>query len=112
AQGAVNILYRRDLIATEEAGNDVEARRAGLIEDYETALLNPYEAANSGYIDAVIAPSETRAQVIHALRATSAKRQCRPAKKHGNTPLSPHTLSPPASESRAQTYPRKEPPLY
>ncbi|MDN6351278.1 MAG: acyl-CoA carboxylase subunit beta [Yaniella sp.] len=87
AQGAVNILYRRDLIATEEAGDDVEARRAELIEDYETALLNPYEAADSGYIDAVIAPSETRAQVVRALRATAAKRQSRPAKKHGNIPL-------------------------
>ncbi|GAA4111302.1 acyl-CoA carboxylase subunit beta [Enteractinococcus coprophilus] len=87
AQGAVNILYRRDLAAVEENGGDVEARRAELIEDYETALLNPYEAADSGYIDAVIAPSETRAQVVRALRATVAKRESRPARKHGNIPL-------------------------
>lgn len=87
AQGAVNILYRRDLVAVEKNGGDVEARRAQLIDDYETALLNPYEAADSGYIDAVIAPSETRAQVVRALRATVAKRESRPAKKHGNIPL-------------------------
>lgn len=87
AQGAVNILYRRDLISTEEAGNDVEARRSELIHDYETALLNPYEAADSGHIDAVIAPSETRVQVVRALRATAAKRESRPARKHGNIPL-------------------------
>lgn len=87
AQGAVNILHRRDLVAVEESGGDVEARRAELIEDYETALLNPYEAADSGYIDAVIAPSETRAHVVRALRATVAKRESRPARKHGNIPL-------------------------
>src|SRR5690625_7569860 len=80
----VNILYRGDLAAVEEAGGDVEARRAELIEDYETALLNPYEAADSGYIDAVIAPSETRAHVVRALRATEAKREYRPARKPGN----------------------------
>ena len=65
----------------------MEERRTELIEDYEAALLNPYEAADSGYIDAVIAPSETRAQVVRALRATVAKRESRPARKHGNIPL-------------------------
>src|SRR5699024_6686858 len=87
AQGAVNILYRRDLAAVEDAGGDVEARRTELINDYETALLNPYEAADSGYIDAVIAPSETREHIVRALRATAAKRESRPARKHGNIPL-------------------------
>ncbi len=87
AQGAVNILYRRELGNVADNGGDVEARRTELIDDYETALLNPYEAADSGYIDAVIAPSETRAQVVRALRATTAKRESRPARKHGNIPL-------------------------
>lgn len=59
AQGAVNILYRRDLKATEEAGGDVDARRAEIVQDYEAELLNPYQAAELGYVDAVIPPSET-----------------------------------------------------
>lgn len=87
AQGAVNILYRRDLAATEAEGGDVEARRQELIEDYEAELLNPYQAAEAGYVDAVIAPSETRAQVIQAIRATVHKRESRPTRKHGNIPL-------------------------
>lgn len=87
AQGAVNILYRRDLAAAEKAGGDVEARRQSLIEDYEAELLNPYQAAELGYIDAVVEPAETRWQVSKALRATFHKREALPAKKHGNIPL-------------------------
>ena len=87
AQGAVNILYRRDLKATEEAGGDVDARRAEIVQDYEAELLNPYQAAELGYVDAVIPPSETRLQLVRALRATFHKREARPAKKHGNMPL-------------------------
>ncbi|WP_044494015.1 MULTISPECIES: acyl-CoA carboxylase subunit beta [Nesterenkonia] len=87
AQGAVNILYRRDLAAVEKDGGDVEARRAELIADYEAALLNPYQAAELGYIDAVIEPAETRWHITQALRATHHKREALPAKKHGNIPL-------------------------
>ncbi|WBL18862.1 acyl-CoA carboxylase subunit beta [Citricoccus sp. NR2] len=87
AQGAVNILYRRELKAVGEDGGDVEARRAQIVEDYEAELLNPYQAAELGYIDQVIAPSETRTQVVRALRATRNKRESRPARKHGNIPL-------------------------
>ncbi len=87
AQGAVNILYRRDLAAVEKSGGDVEGRRKSLIEDYESELLNPYQAAELGYIDAVIEPAETRWQISHALRATQHKREALPAKKHGNIPL-------------------------
>jgi propionyl-CoA carboxylase beta chain len=83
AQGAVNILYRRDLAGSE----DPEARRAELVADYETTLANPYIAAERGYIDAVIRPSETRAQVTQALRALRTKRASLPPKKHGNIPL-------------------------
>ncbi|MBA9008013.1 MULTISPECIES: acyl-CoA carboxylase subunit beta [Thermomonospora] len=83
AQGAVNILYRRELAAAE----DPDARRAELITEYEDTLANPYIAAERGYVDAVIKPSETRAQVIRALRALRDKRAALPPKKHGNIPL-------------------------
>ncbi|PNL17512.1 acyl-CoA carboxylase subunit beta [Micrococcus sp. FDAARGOS_333] len=86
-QGAVNILYRRDLAAAAEAGEDVEATRAQLVQDYEAELLNPYQAAELGYVDAVIPPSHTRVNLLKALRATLHKREARPAKKHGNMPL-------------------------
>ncbi|MGP5163965.1 acyl-CoA carboxylase subunit beta [Arthrobacter rhombi] len=87
AQGAVNILYRRDLAAVSAAGGDVEARRTEIIDDYETELLNPYQAAELGYIDAVIAPSDTRTQIVRGLRALRDKHASLPAKKHGNIPL-------------------------
>ncbi len=87
AQGAVNILYRRDLAAVEADGGDVEARRAEIVRGYEEELLNPYQAAELGYVDAVIAPSETRLQLIRGLRALRDKRASLPAKKHGNIPL-------------------------
>ncbi len=87
AQGAVNILYRRELAALAAGGGDVEARRAELIAKYEEELLNPYQAAELGYIDEVIAPSETRVRIISSLRALHDKRAATPAKKHGNIPL-------------------------
>jgi len=87
AQGAVNILYRRELAAVAEAGGDVEAKRAEVVRQYEEELLNPYQAAQLGYVDAVIAPSETRVQIIKGLRALRDKRAALPAKKHGNIPL-------------------------
>ncbi len=83
AQGAVNILYRRELAAA----GDPDALRAKLITDYEDALANPYSAAERGYVDAVIRPAETRSQVVRALRALRNKRQTLPPKKHGNIPL-------------------------
>lgn len=85
--GAVNILHRRELVGIGKEGGDVEARRQELIDDYEAALLNPYQAAELGYIDAVIEPAETRWQISKALRATYHKRESLPAKKHGNIPL-------------------------
>ncbi|MBD0292264.1 MAG: acyl-CoA carboxylase subunit beta [Jiangellaceae bacterium] len=83
AQGAVNILYRRELA---EAA-DPEARRAELVTEYEDTLANPYVAAERGYIDAVIPPSRTRVAVCQALRALRTKRETLPPKKHGNIPL-------------------------
>ncbi|TNU73528.1 acyl-CoA carboxylase subunit beta [Miniimonas arenae] len=87
ASGAVNILQRGALRAVEEAGGDVEAERARLVAEYNDAIVNPWEAADRGFVDAVIAPSETRAQVVQALRALRTKRAGLPAKKHGNIPL-------------------------
>ena len=86
AQGAVNILYRRELAA---AGTDQEqaAVRAERATEYEDTLANPYIAAERGYVDAVIRPAETRPAVIRALRSLKTKRQTLPPKKHGNIPL-------------------------
>ena len=83
AQGAVNILYRKEL----GDAADPEAQRAELIEDYEATLANPYMAAERGYVDRVILPQETRPMVVRALRALRTKRASRPPKKHGNIPL-------------------------
>lgn len=87
AQGAANIVHRRTLKQVEDEGGDVEARRAELIDEYETTLANPYIAAERGYVDAVISPHETRVEVIRALRLLRSKRESLPAKKHGNIPL-------------------------
>jgi len=83
AQGAVNILYRRELAAAA----DPDALRAQRITEYEDTLANPYIAAERGYVDAVIRPAETRLAVTRALRALRTKRQTLPPKKHGNIPL-------------------------
>ncbi len=83
AQGAVNILYRREIADA----SDPDARRAELITEYEDELANPYIAAERGYVDAVIPPSQTRVQVVKALRALRGKRETLPPKKHGNIPL-------------------------
>ncbi len=83
AQGAVNILYRKDLAAAE----DPEARRVDFTDDYTRTLCNPYQAAERGYIDRVILPNETRTQVIRALRTLRNKRKESLPKKHGNIPL-------------------------
>ena len=86
AQGAVNILHRKEIAEAGERG-DLDATRAALIEQYEDTLLNPYLAAERGYVDAVIEPSATRVQVMRALRMLRTKRANRPPKKHGNIPL-------------------------
>jgi propionyl-CoA carboxylase beta chain len=83
AQGAVNILHRKELADA----NDTDAKRKELIEDYEETLLNPYIAADRGFIDAVIEPQETRHQIVKALNALRNKRVALPPRKHGNIPL-------------------------
>jgi propionyl-CoA carboxylase beta chain len=83
AQGAVNILHRKTLAEAE----DQDATRAELMQDYEEHLANPYIAAERGYVDAVIEPSQTRAEIVKALRLLRTKRASLPPKKHGNIPL-------------------------
>jgi propionyl-CoA carboxylase beta chain len=83
AQGAVNILYRKELAHSDNA----DAMRAELVADYDATLANPYLAADRGYVDAVIAPHETRAEIVKALRLLRTKRASLPPKKHGNIPL-------------------------
>jgi propionyl-CoA carboxylase beta chain len=87
AQGAVNILYRKELSRAEEAGEDVEQARQQFITEYEDALANPYIAAERGYVDSVIPPSLTRKYIVTSLRALRTKREQLPPKKHGNIPL-------------------------
>ncbi len=83
APGAVGILYRKELKKAE----DPEALRAELITAYEDTLANPYIAAERGFVDAVITPHETRAEIVRALRLLRTKRETLPPKKHGNIPL-------------------------
>jgi propionyl-CoA/long-chain acyl-CoA carboxylase carboxyl transferase subunit len=83
AQGAVNILYRRELATAD----DPEQLRRQRTAEYEDTLANPYTAAERGYIDAVIRPAETRAAVTKALLSLRSKRETLPPKKHGNIPL-------------------------
>ena len=83
AQGATNILHRKRLAAAD----DPDALRAELVQEYEDTLVNPYVAADRGYLDAVIRPAQTRAYVIRALRMLRNKRESVPPKKHGNIPL-------------------------
>jgi propionyl-CoA carboxylase beta chain len=85
AQGAVNILYRKELAGLE--GDELAERRAELQTDYEDTLCNPYVAADRGYIDGVIPPSHTRGHIGRALRLLATKRETGPARKHGNIPL-------------------------
>jgi propionyl-CoA carboxylase beta chain len=83
AQGAANILHRKEIAK----GPDPEAVRARVVTEYEDTLVNPYIAAERGYIDSVIMPSSTRSYVIKSLRMLRNKRESLPPKKHGNIPL-------------------------
>ncbi|MEZ5080619.1 MAG: acyl-CoA carboxylase subunit beta [Thermoleophilia bacterium] len=85
--GAVNIVFRRELEAAAERGEDPAVRRAELIEEYRERFANPYIAAERGYVDDVIEPEETRPWLINALEACLTKREPGPARKHGNIPL-------------------------
>jgi acetyl-CoA carboxylase carboxyltransferase component len=82
-QGAVNIIFRREL----QQADDPEQLREELVADYRRKFANPYVAAGRGYLDGVIIPHETRLRVIRALEMLDGKRVHRPPRKHGNLPL-------------------------
>jgi propionyl-CoA carboxylase beta chain len=82
-EGAVNIVFRREL----DEAKDAEARRAELIDDYKERFANPYSAAERGYVDDVIEPRRTRPVLIDALETALTKAELRPRRKHGNIPL-------------------------
>jgi len=83
ADGAVNILYRREL----DAAADVAAARAAKIAEYREKFANPYVAAQRGFIDEIIRPQQTRTKLINGLQTLETKRDKNPPKKHGNIPL-------------------------
>src|SRR5258708_5898594 len=81
-EGAVNILYRREL--TPDAPKELRAEK---VAEYVDNFANPYVAAQRGYIDEIIEPSETREKLIAAFKLLEGKRVTLPSKKHGNIPL-------------------------
>jgi acetyl-CoA carboxylase carboxyltransferase component len=82
AEGAVNLLYRKEL--SKESGTE---QFKTLVAEYRARFANPYVAAELGYVDDVVLPSETRKVLIAALSVHKNKRVERPARKHGNIPL-------------------------
>ena len=82
-EGAVNILYKREL----DAADDAEALRRERVAEFRDKLANPFVAAGRGFLDEVIAPRTTRRRLIQALRSLDGKRDRNPPKKHGNIPL-------------------------
>ncbi|MDQ3262943.1 MAG: methylmalonyl-CoA carboxyltransferase [Myxococcota bacterium] len=82
-EGAVNIIFRSELLKAKDAN----AERAKLVADYREKFANPFKAAELGYIDEVIRPEETRAKLVRALEMLKDKRQENLPRKHGNIPL-------------------------
>jgi propionyl-CoA carboxylase beta chain len=83
SEGAVNVLFRRELAASADPG----ARRAELVAEFREKFANPFIAASRGFVDEVIQPRMTRAKLIAALASCDSKRDRNPARKHGNIPL-------------------------
>ena len=82
-EGAVNIIFRKELAAAK----DPVKRKEELVAEYREKFANPYKAAELGYIDEVIPPALTRKRIIQALEMLKNKVDINPAKKHGNIPL-------------------------
>jgi propionyl-CoA carboxylase beta chain len=85
-EGAINILYRKEIAAAEKAGKLAE-ERTRLVELYRRTFANPYKAAELGYVDEVIVPEQTRRILIQSLQSIRGKRERGPSRKHGNIPL-------------------------
>jgi acetyl-CoA carboxylase carboxyltransferase component len=83
SEGAVNVIFRKEIQGDE----DPAGKRQELIEMYEDEFSNPYIAAERGYVDDVIEPTETRPRLVQALRMLQTKREQVPPRKHGNIPL-------------------------
>jgi propionyl-CoA carboxylase beta chain len=83
SEGAVNILYRKELSASKDA----EKLRQEKTDEFQEKFANPYIAAQLGFIDEIIEPQFTRPRLISALRMLNTKRDSNPSKKHGNIPL-------------------------
>jgi propionyl-CoA carboxylase beta chain len=82
-EGAVNILYRREL----QKANDPDALRARKVAEFREKFANPYVAADRGFVDEVIEPRQTRRRIVAGLDMIRSKRDSNPPKKHGNIPL-------------------------
>ena len=82
AEGAANVVFRREI----EAAEDTEARREELVEEYRETFSTPYMAASRGLVDDIIDPADTRREIALSLELLAGKRQLRPAKKHGLFP--------------------------
>jgi propionyl-CoA carboxylase beta chain len=78
-EGAVNILYKKDTLSDED--------RKKVVDEYKETFASPYKAAELGYLDEIIYPTETRFRLIQSLDMTQTKSRSNPPKKHGNIPL-------------------------
>ena len=85
-EGAINILYRKEIAAAEKAGR-LAAERARLVELYRNTFANPYKAAEMGYVDEVILPEQTQADPDPESPGHSGQARAGPSRKHGNIPL-------------------------
>ena len=85
-EGAINILYRQEILAAEQLGQG-QAKKVELAQLYREKFANPYKAAELGYIDQVILPEDTRRVLIQSLKVLAGKRERGPSRKHGNIPL-------------------------
>jgi acetyl-CoA carboxylase carboxyltransferase component len=83
ANGAASIIFRKEI----ESAADPVARKSELVLEYEDRFLNPYQAAERGYVDDVIDPRDTRRMLARSLAMLRTKREQLPARKHGNSPL-------------------------
>jgi acetyl-CoA carboxylase carboxyltransferase component len=82
-EGAINIIFRDELAKSDNPA----AKRKELVKSYREKFANPYVAAERGYLDDVIEPSDTREVLINYLESLKTKREARPPRKHGNIPL-------------------------